>query len=359
MFALTGLANTRVLVMSRVLATSRALAASPVLAALTVLVACGGDAVTAVAGSGAAGGGTGTAAGGAGTATGGAGTGQAATTASTGAGQPGGCTSGIASGDHSFTLEHDGLQRSYNLYLPAGYADGKAVPLVLNFHGFTSNPAGQAAFSGMNQLADSKGFAVLYPAGIGNSWNGGPICCGEAAMKNIDDVGFARQLVADVATRACIDQKRVYSTGMSNGGFMSHRLACEASDLVAAVAPVDGLLGLSASSCNPARAVPIVHFYGTEDMLVSYQQAKVTNQFWLGKYNCADASPEVTYQKGAATCETWDECDDGVSVTMCSVEGMGHCWPGQSFCPPSLGAPNTDLSANEFMWQLFEKHTAP
>ena len=119
---------------------------------------------------------------------------------------------------------------------------------------------------------------------------------------------------------------------------MSHRLACEASDLVAAVAPVDGLLGIPLATCDPPRQVPIMHFYGTADPLVDYALAITTNDHWVTTYNCADAMPEITYMQGMAQCETWDECDGGAAVTFCSITGMGHCWPGQSFCPPALGS---------------------
>jgi len=317
------------------------------LLASAALMACGGDTVQTPGGEE----GGGAAAGGS--------TGQGGSGGGSGGGGVTGCGTGMGPGDHSFTLMHDNLERSYNLHLPSGYDDATDVPLVLNFHGFTSNPEDQEAFSGMTAVADAEGFAVLYPAGIGNSWNGGPACCGQAVSDDVDDVGFARQLVADAASKACIDEKRVYSTGMSNGGFMSHRLACQASDLVAAVAPVDGLLGVSPSDCTPSRPVPMVHYYGTEDTLVDYDYAVLTNDFWIAQHNCVDTAPEVTYQQGAATCETWDECDGGTTVTMCSVEGMGHCWPGQSFCPPSLGAANTDISANEHMWEMFQQHALP
>jgi polyhydroxybutyrate depolymerase len=278
-----------------------------------------------------------------------------------GMGQGGGTTQGCGTGTamagtQTITIVHNGVERYYELYLPPSYDDSTALPLVLNFHGFTSSASEQAFFSGMNPLADSEGFAVVYPEGTAKSWNGGPICCGTAASEDIDDVDFTRQIVADVAARACIDETRVYATGMSNGGFMSHRLACEASDLVAAVAPVDGLLGVPSSSCTPGRNVPMIHFYGTADPLVEYDFAIQTNDHWVSTYACTDAAPEVTYMQGTATCETWDECAGGAKVTFCSMEGMGHCWPGQSFCPPSLGASTTDISANAEMWAFFQQY---
>jgi polyhydroxybutyrate depolymerase len=296
---------------------------------------------------------------GAGAGSGTAGSGGMVGQGGSGGGTAMGCGSdSVAAGDHTFVITHGGLERSYNLHLPPGYDDATQLSLVLNFHGLNSSAGEQAFFSDMNKLADSEGFAVLYPEGVGNSWNAGS-CCGDAASQGIDDVDFARQLVADVVSRACIDEKAIYSTGMSNGGFMSHRLACEASDLFAAVAPVDGLLGITPASCVPERPVPIMHFYGTADPLVEYQYAIATNDHWVAAYNCADAMPDVTYAQGMAQCETWDECDGGAVVTMCSITGMGHCWPGQSFCPPSLGTSSVDISANEEMWAFFQQHRLP
>lgn len=257
----------------------------------------------------------------------------------------------------TYPLSHGGRDRSYNLFVPSTFDGSKALPLVLNFHGFTSNASQQQVFSELNILAEQEGFLVAYPEGISSSFNGGSVCCGTAAAENVDDVGFARAIVADVAQIACVDPKRTYSTGMSNGGFMSHRLACEAADLIAAVAPVDGLLGIPTESCNPSRPVPIIHFYGTEDPLVDYNFAQLTNDFWVDKYACSDAAPEVTFQNGVATCETWKACQDGATVTMCTVEGGGHCWPGQTFCPPELGSATTDISANEEMWAFFRERT--
>ena len=267
-----------------------------------------------------------------------------------------GCENGTAlAGDETITVMHGGVERSYNLHLPPSYDGSTELPLVLNFHGFTSDPGQQALFSGMSPHADANGYAVAYPQGIGNSWNGGAICCGDAAAMMVDDVDFARLVVADIASRACIDQKRVYSTGMSNGGFMSHRLACEASDLVAAIAPVDGILGIPNGECNPSRNVPIIHFYGTEDPLVQYSWAQLANEFWVGHHVCGEEPPEITTEVGAATCETWSACAEGAQITFCSIEGMGHCWPGQAVCPASLGEANTDLSANEHMWAFFQQ----
>jgi polyhydroxybutyrate depolymerase len=268
-----------------------------------------------------------------------------------------GCTTDpLEEGNHVFQLDQDGTTREYRLHLPTGYEPGQPLSLVLNFHGFTSDMQEQAVFSSMDVHSDEVGYAVVYPNGIENSWNGGSLCCGTAASENIDDVGFARLVVEDVAKRTCIDKSRVYATGMSNGGFMSHRLGCEATDLVAGIAPVAGLLGIPVEECQPERPMPIIHFYGTADNLVPYEYADDVNDVWVDRNGCT-GEPVVTYQQGVVTCLTHEECADGATVTLCSVEGAGHCWPGQSFCP--FGDSTEDISANQAMWELFQQHQLP
>ena len=266
----------------------------------------------------------------------------------------------LGPGDHTVEVEHDGLKRTALVHVPASIEVGAPAPLVLNFHGFTSNAAQQSQFSAMNPLADAEGFIVAYPQGIDSSWNAGA-CCGNAMTQLIDDVGFVRKLVDALAAQLCIDGKRVYATGMSNGGFMSHRLACEASDVFAAIAPVSAVNGTE--PCAPERPVPVMMFNGTADILVAYngggnfaKSAPQTFEEWADRDGCTDDAVPGK-MAGMASCESHEACDAGVSVVFCTFEGMGHCWPGQAFC--TLGASSTDLSANEEMWAFFSQYTLP
>jgi polyhydroxybutyrate depolymerase len=270
----------------------------------------------------------------------------------------------VSAGDQSFELEHDGLSRQYILHVPESYA-GEASPLILNFHGFNSNATEQQLFSQMNETAEAGGFAVAYPEGLANSWNAGA-CCGQAVSQNLDDVGFARAVVADIAKHMCIDPKRVFSTGMSNGGFLSHRIGCEAADMFAAIGPVAGVLGIPPADCKPPRPVPVIHFHGTADPIVSYDggapfyfvSVADTIEGWASRDSCQGA-PETTFRNGSAQCETYARCGARAEVTLCSIEGEGHCWPGQSFCPEPYGASSTDISANDEMWKFFQAHPLP
>lgn len=280
-----------------------------------------------------------------------------------------GCESGTL--DASVThvdLRHGGEARSYELYVPPSYDGTTPLPVVLNFHGFTSSGLLQQEGTKMDELASREGFLVAYPNGLDNSWNGG-VCCGLSAETNVDDVGFTRAVIEDLGERGCIDTARVYATGMSNGGFLSHRLACEAADVIAAAAPVAAVLGIEESACNPSRPVPIMQLNGTADPLVAYEggglsdspSAQESIDGWIARDGCA-GEPEVSYENGAAICETVSECDGEVSVTLCSIEGAGHCWPGQP-CPERfgglLGEPTFDIDANEVIWELFSRTVLP
>jgi polyhydroxybutyrate depolymerase len=265
-------------------------------------------------------------------------------------------------GEHvGSTFDHDGVARTYDLYVPAAYDGTRRLPLVFNLHGLTSNPWQQAFLSQMNAFADEHDVIVVYPAGLGASWNAG-VCCGDAMTQARDDVGFIRALAAELQATLCVDPSRTYATGMSNGGFLSHRLACEASDVFAAIAPVAGVLGIPPDDCRPARPIPVMHFHGTQDVLVPYEGSELlgfvsvsqTFEGWAARNGCTDA-PEITFEQGDVSCATHDECDEDVEVTLCTAEGDGHCWPGNALCP--FGFASTELHASDAALTFFAAHS--
>ena len=266
--------------------------------------------------------------------------------------------------DDVWTITSGGIPRVVNVHVPAHYDPTVPTPLVVNFHGFTSDAVQEAVLSQMSSEADASGFVVMYPIGTGAplSWNAGA-CCGTAAATNVDDVGFARDLVAAAADRLCLDRARVYATGMSNGGFLSHRLGCEAADVFAAVAPVAGVLGVP--DCTPSRAVPVMHFHGTADPLVPWDGSttlgfiSVPDTFagWASRDACT-GTPVETYRNGDAHCATYQSCAGGADVTLCTIDNGGHTWPGGTPVP-GLGATSTDISATRAMWTFFAAHPMP
>lgn len=270
-------------------------------------------------------------------------------------------------GDLTLPLTSGGYARTSLLHVPSSYDPTKAAMLVFDFHGFSSDAAQEVLLTHLNTVADARGFVVAHPYGLGNGWNAGD-CCTEGQPANVDDVQFVKDLLALVASRWCIDPARVYATGMSNGGFLSHRLACAMSDVFAAVAPVAGVLGIPEDACRPARAVPVLHFHGTADPVVPYDggpAAKLlppivfrsvdeTIWHWRSTDACVGA-PRVTYAKGDATCVRWSDCHGGADVEQCTIEGGGHTWPG-GLPVPLLGKTSADLDASERMIDFFEAH---
>ncbi|MEM6994583.1 MAG: PHB depolymerase family esterase [Myxococcota bacterium] len=276
-----------------------------------------------------------------------------------------GCGAGgrAASSQTEVAFEYDGQTRTYDLFVPAAYDGTSPLPLVFNFHGLGSNPAEQTGFSQFDTTAEARGFVVAYPAGLDDSWNAG-LCCGDSAADGVDDVGFVRALADALATQLCIDRNRIYATGMSNGGFLSQRLGCEASDVFAAIAPVAGVLGLAPEDCTPDRAVPIIHAHGTMDQLVPYEggglvggpSVRESIDGWVTRNGCVP-EPAVTFDVDPVVCETWSGCDADGEVVLCTATGVSHCWPGNDFCP--FGPSTTALHASEAMADFFERHPMP
>jgi len=179
----------------------------------------------------------------------------------------------LAPGLNARTLTFDSQTRAYDIYVPASYSGGVAVPLVVDMHGFGSNKDQQRLLSGFQQRSDLEGFLVAYPQGLFNSWNAGT-CCGQAAAQNIDDVGFLRAMVDAIAAEANVDPRRIYATGLSNGGAMTQRLACDAADVFAAAAPMAFPIPFNPlSTCQPSRPIAVLMFMGLTDQLVPYSSA--------------------------------------------------------------------------------------
>jgi polyhydroxybutyrate depolymerase len=252
-------------------------------------------------------------------------------------------------------IDMEGTTRSTLLAGPTALPS-KPLPLILNFHGYSDSPEEQAGFSLMSDHAVAEGYVVAYPAGTGGlrGWNAGA-CCGSAASSGIDDVAFTEALIEQIAATACIDRSRVYAVGYSNGGFLSHRLACELSDKIAGIASVAGVMGIS--PCNPLRSIPVMQIHGTADAIVPYlgslasgfPSVDVTMEDWRQRSGCSEQTT-TTYSQGDATCVAWEGCDSPVS--RCTIEGGGHTWPGGT-APAIRGALSTDLDATAAMWDFF------
>ncbi len=290
----------------------------------------------------------------------------------------------LGPGDHAFTLTHQGRTRSYRVHIPPQYDATKPTPTVLNFHGFSSNELEQEALSQMSTVADAEGFIAVHPRGLSaqeiqgtpsdagspeyRSWNAGS-CCGPAQINGMDDVGFVDAMLAEVSSRVCVDSRRIFSTGLSNGGFFSYRLACERSNLIAAIAPVAGMEILT--PCTPRRPVPLMHFHGTADTIVlydggtiflggAYPSASESVARWAPRNGCAGPLVE-TYQRGDSTCLTHTGCaPENATATLCTVQDGGHTWPGGLIpADAGLGYTTQDLDATREMWRFFQTRPRP
>jgi polyhydroxybutyrate depolymerase len=200
------------------------------------------------------------------------------------------------------------------------------------------------------------------------TWNGGS-CCAYAQEKNVDDVGFVRAIAADLQLLASIDSKRIYATGLSNGGILSQRLACEATDLFAAIAPVAGTLNFP--PCNPSQAISVIEFHGTDDQhlpynggfgsksLVNVDFASVQDSigFWAS-FNRCNSQPQTSSFDDVKH-ETWSGCLDSVSVELYTIIGGGHSWPGGTGGWPGSDEPTKSISASQLIWKFFAAHPKP
>ncbi len=264
---------------------------------------------------------------------------------------------GSSEGSGTWELEHDGMDRAMEVHVPRGYDANQPTPIVFNFHGRAMNAWQQEMFSGMTPVADDNGFIVVYPEGTGASqtWNAG-VCCGSAQANNIDDVGFTAAMIDELESKLCIDTERVFVVGMSNGGYMSHKIGCELADRITAIGAVAGTMPFG--DCSPAEPMPVLHFHGTADSIVPYNGfagvdgAPASMDKWADLNNCGGT--EVYFDQGDVTCERWTGCD--AEVRFCTIDGGGHTWPGGTdFTFGTLGYTTNDISASEHFWEFFSQ----
>ena len=280
----------------------------------------------------------------------------------------------LTPGDHWRKLSVGKMVRTAVVHVPPDYKPDTATPVVFALHGLAMSGPIMAAFSGLNELSDQKGFVVIYPNGTGAgpvlNWNAGGFAKGFGSQA--DDVEFIRRLLDDVSTVVNVDSKRVYACGMSNGAMMCYRLAAEMSDRIAAIAPVAGTMSID--NRVPDRPVPVIHFHGTRDTLVPFEGETIKQQPWFRlksvddsirswiKINGCDAQPVVSdllSKEGdelKVLRQQYGPGTDGAEVVLVTITDGGHTWPGQIPPVDLLGKSAMNISANELIWAFFEKH---
>lgn len=262
------------------------------------------------------------------------------------------------------SITHGGLTRTYILYVPASYSAGTPAPLVFNFHGYTSNATEQMFYGDFRPIADTAGFLLIHPMGTLDGsgqpyWNSG-------WGGTVDDIGFTSALIDSLSLTYSINQDRVFSTGMSNGGFMSYTLACELSDRIAAIASVTGAMNLNQSStCNASHQMPVMEIHGTSDATVAYigaswiEATSNTLNYWATFNNCAIPAimtpvPNINLTDGCtAEHYVYQNGINGVEVEHYKIIGGGHTWPGASF---TVGVTNRDIDASIKIWEFFMQY---
>jgi polyhydroxybutyrate depolymerase len=278
----------------------------------------------------------------------------------------------LKAGDSTRSVKVGEQKRTYLVHVPKKYDPDKPTPVVLAYHGAVTNGPIMMVYCELNRKADEAGFIVVYPNGTGNNdvalfWNAGG-ATGLMSRNKTDDVAFTAKLLDDLATVANVEKKRVYATGLSNGGMMCYKLAAELSDRIAAIAPVAG--NQMFAKAEPKRAVPVIAFHGTQDTLVPFESRgrgllrpksiEETAAMW-GKINGCSEKPVVSEmpkkegEKVKVTRKTWEKGKDGSEVVLYVLDGGGHTWPGAAIKVGFLGE-TSSLSANDLMWEFFQKH---
>lgn len=277
-------------------------------------------------------------------------------------------------------LRHAEHERTVLLHLPAQMKAGESVPLVIALHGLSMDGASMELITGFSDVADERHFAVAYPDGLNRMWRFwerhelGARVRGEAGY--VDDVGFIAALIDRLVGQGTVDADRVYVTGISNGAYMTNRLACSLADRIAAVAPVAGTMSRALAAVDPPRPVPVLYIHGSDDGIVgidgvdgitrrkSSLAAEELVRWWADRNAC----------HGEATIETLaDVADDGcrvvrhehasqrgAPVVYYEITGGGHTWPDGRRQPERLLGPVCrDFSACRVMWEFFTQHALP
>ncbi len=274
------------------------------------------------------------------------------------------------------TLEHGSVQRTYHLYVPSTYRESKPTPLLMALHGRPGNPQRMVDLTGFNARAEQHGFIVVYPQGLDRYWNYLHGISGYRPQPNDSD--FLLSVVDDIRNHFSIDDRRIYATGISNGGFMAQRLACHAPDKFAGFASVaaTGYAGMSLD-CVEHSPVNMLYLHGTADTKVPWKGLSIEDgsggsqavtlsitdsvKFWSDRNRCSAqvSSQEIQAQGNSPGTRvkilSSNACANHAEVVLYAVIGGGHNWPGvPDFIPPAVaGRVNLDIHASDVIWTFF------
>ncbi|MFV0430068.1 MAG: alpha/beta hydrolase family esterase [Arachnia sp.] len=299
------------------------------------------------------------------------------------------CTRSLPAG--TSTLEIQFESESYDVLVTVpDVADTQELALVLDLHGSNSNGPNQLVLTELGSQALSDQFIIVEPTGDipfahtlpdGNwAWNvpGVPLTSGDfPPAGSRDDVAFLRAVVEQVDASGCVDNDRVFATGFSGGGRMASALACEASDIFAAIAPVAGLRSgrpdpadlvmPEAANCTPENPVAVISFHGNIDFVNPWEgnldlrwgyTVPTAAEGWAAINQC-EAGPTVEQVSNEVRSHTWTNCSEGADVVLYEVIEGGHTWPGSPVDMSFLGYTTQEISASALMLQFFLDHPRP
>ena len=280
------------------------------------------------------------------------------------------------------TLYHEGIERTYHISLPQGFNKNKPSPLVLALHGGggEGRKFDQTTQGTITAAAHQRGVVLVFPEGVNKHWSDGRTM--GFKKETYDDAGFISKIIDTMVRDYGIDPRRVYATGISNGGFMSVRLAMELSEKIAAVAPVTAQLSKPLKDRTPKLPISVMIVNGTKDPLVPFEGGHV-RLFRFGRsrgeilstaatvehfrrHNCCDKTPKKSRLPDkdpndgtTVEVEKYAGCKNGAEVILVKVIGGGHTWPGgvQYLKPRIIGAVCRDINASELILDFFLRHS--
>jgi polyhydroxybutyrate depolymerase len=266
------------------------------------------------------------------------------------------CSRPAGKGGHQ-SFESGGTRRTALVHVPAGTPVGARLPVVLVFHGAGSDGPSMESYTGMSAVADREGFLAVYPSAVQPHpfWNY------YGSHTKADDVGFVRDLIDRIERGRCVDQSRVYATGVSNGGGMVARIGCVLTSRLTAIAPVAGGYA-HVPPCHPSRPLSVMEVHGTADATVPYKgtgsdhagSARGYLSGWVDLDGCEHSYVRRTIDPGVERYD-WRGCPPGIAVAHVKIHGGHHEWPGGA----ATGKPPHDaFSASWSVWRFFANLTA-
>lgn len=273
------------------------------------------------------------------------------------------------------TIVVDGITRKYIVNIPPSYFndDSTQFPLVLGLHGLAGSGSQFERDYHFSEKSNEVGFIAVYPEGVRSdgplkirTWNAGS-CCDYAMQHQIDDVNFISKLIDKLAVTHRINLHKVYVTGMSNGGMMAYRLACELPDKIAAIAPVSSTMVMD-QPCHPGNPVPLLHMHSAQDTKVPFTGGTGLGGYYfppvdsvLNAWSIEDGCTSYiqTEDRNTYVYKAWATCNNSSSIQCYLTDDGGHAWPGGSKSGSWADTPSTAINANDLMWAFFQRYELP